>query len=74
MENCVICQAQVNSNQAAIECDDCKLWCHQTQAVWRHVQELGLATAYKNNKVVHSFIRSELFISQFKLYICSQNC
>lgn len=30
---------------------------HWTQAVWRHVQSLGLARAYKEQQEVHNYIR-----------------
>lgn len=33
---------------------------HWTQAVWRHVQSLGLARAYKEQQAVHSYIRQLL--------------
>eukprot|EP00794_Sanderia_malayensis_P015371 gene15371-biopygen12796 len=31
---------------------------HLTQAIWRKVQNIGLATSYKNDPAVHNFIRS----------------
>ena len=40
---------------------------HQTQAVWRKIQDLGLATPYKENKKVHSFIRSEIVLPSIQL-------
>lgn len=33
---------------------------HWTQAVWRHVQSLGLARAYKDQQAVHNYIRQLL--------------
>uniref|UniRef100_A0A8W8MYX2 MULE transposase domain-containing protein n=1 Tax=Magallana gigas TaxID=29159 RepID=A0A8W8MYX2_MAGGI len=33
---------------------------HWTQAVWRHVQYLGLARAYKDQQAVHNYIRQLL--------------
>ena len=31
---------------------------HWTQAIWRNVQKLGLATAYADNAAVHAYIRN----------------
>lgn len=33
---------------------------HWTQAVWRHVQEYGLAVAYREQQTIHNFIRQLL--------------
>ncbi len=38
---------------------------HLTQAIWRKVQNIGLATSYRNDPAVHSFIWSMLPLPSF---------